>query len=248
MRRSFSTAHPSRIHLNVPEAGIATQLGLRLVAGLEADPFRDLVDLLDEANNDLIRTFDLRRGKAPSTTVNIVRNSGHTLDVLVLCDSPVVVRGTDGLIRQVRDDRLKTSIAELRRPTTARDPQAQEWQAYWQSIESLRNSQDGFWCVSADRRSASEAVVSQLAITDVAIALAVSDGLSVGVDRYRTPPTWQEAVDIALSCPHNLVRKIHDTEQRDYNKKCWPRSKRFDDKTVAVVAADACFLDTINKT
>ncbi len=213
---------------------IATQLGLRLVAGLEADPLRDLVDLLDEANNDLIRTFDLRPRNAPSTTVNIVRNSGDTIDVLVLCDSPVVILDKSSKIRPICDNRLQEATANLTRPLNERNLVAQAWQEYYQEVERLRNSENGFWCISASKESPRHAICTSIPTTEVAASLATTDGISVGVDRYQSPRGWLEATKLASTSLIDLINAVHEAEQSDIACTRWKRSKVHDDKTVVV--------------
>jgi hypothetical protein len=47
--------------------------------------------------------------------------------------------------------------------------------------------------------------------------------------------TWLTAADLARTDPSRLVTLVHDTEAHDPDRRRWPRSKRHDDKTIAVV-------------
>ena len=64
-----------------------------------------------------------------------------------------------------------------------------------------------------------------------------TDGVTIGIDTYGTPPTWPDA--LALVEEHGaaaLLDVIHETEDTDPDARRWPRSKRHDDKALAVVA------------
>lgn len=213
---------------------IADELGRRLQTGLMESPHRDLRDLLDQAANGLIDTFDLKPGHAPSTTVNIVRASDEHVDILVLCDSPVVVLDTEGSVHQVRDDRLAATASSLGKPPGELDRSTDQWQRYIKDFESLRNHHAGFWCVSATRDVASQTAPSRFAKADLQAVLALTDGASVGVDRYRNPPSWLEAFDRASKDPTLLIRAVNAAEIADADRTRWPRSKIHDDKTVVL--------------
>ncbi len=210
---------------------IADELGRRLQKLLLKNPLRDLTDTLDQAVRELIATYDLRRGEAPSTTVNIVRSTGDELDVLVLCDSPVVVLDTSGEIDQIRDDRLSDTHKRLRHisgSSTSTD-------RFVERFESLRNHPEGFWCVSADPAVAQHALVRDLSLASVSSALAVTDGVSTGVDRYGIPQSWTQAFKMGTSEPHALIDLIHKAEARDFLCTLWPRRKVHDDKSICLI-------------
>ena len=221
-----------RVPLERSGGWLADELGRWLQAGLLADPLVDLVELLDEAVANVIDTYNLVRGRSPSATVNIVRRTADHLDVLVLCDSPVVVLDGAGAIHQIRDDRISACVARLR-PS---DPISTEVEAqYLADIESLRNAPDGFWCISASKRSARQSVIWQAPIIQIDTVLAMTDGVSVGVDTYRRPATWRETVELAKRHPSLVLDAVHEAEVADIGQLQERRPKRHDDKALALI-------------
>lgn len=51
-------------------------------------------------------TCDLTNPESPSSTVAIARDCGEAVDYLALADSPIVLRGVDGAIDVVHDNRI----------------------------------------------------------------------------------------------------------------------------------------------
>lgn len=213
---------------------IAEQLGRRLQAGLLEQPARDLVELLDAAVDDLITTFQLEPGKSPSTTVNIVRAIDDHLEVLVLCDSPVVTLATSGQLHEIRDERLAEATSRLERPSNPPRVHARAWRDYINAFEEQRNQPDGFWCVSASRQVGQHAVTAQFQLSAIEKVMAVTDGISVGVDRFGHPGSWNECFLLADQDPSLVATVVTDAENADHSRTRWPRTKIHDDKTIVV--------------
>ncbi len=214
---------------------IAEETGKRLQQGLLEDPDCNLIGLLDRTVDDVIATHSLKQGTSPSTTVNIVRATGSYLDVLVLCDGPVIILDTTGQVHELRDDRLALATQKLDRPTGFATGQRTRWEKYIRDFEALRNCQDGFWCVSATPGVGQYAVTARYSLSQVRTALAVTDGVSIGVDRYAQPATWAESFAIALQDPNLLLETVKSAEDDDPDRSRWTRSKVHDDKTIVLV-------------
>jgi hypothetical protein len=180
----------------------------------------------------------LRPGGSPSTTVTIVRWDAEAVDVLVLCDSPVVVTDRRGEVHEVRDDRLAAISRGLARPNgfAADDPDS--WRSFVAGQRRMRNRPGGYWVAEAVPDAAHHAVRARWLLEDVAIVLAMTDGVSIGVDTYGVPPDWPSAVALATDDPAQLVDAVHAAEAADPNGRQWPRSKRHDDKAVALIRFD----------
>ncbi|WP_341717676.1 protein phosphatase 2C domain-containing protein [Micromonospora sp. FIMYZ51] len=229
-----------------PEAGernggwLADTLG-RDVAERLSHSHDDLRQILADAIAAVAKRHDLKPGAAPSTTVSIARWNDEVVDILVLGDSPVVLLDRDGGLHQVRDDRLH-QIASHQRQQLKRQAgygfgfdDRDRWQTLVDAERSHRNRPGGYWIAEAVPEAAAQAVSGRWQLEDVAATVMMTDGVSVGVSRYRRPSDWRSAVEIAMADPAGLVNLVHDAEAEDPDGIRWPRTKRHDDKTLAVV-------------
>lgn len=215
---------------------IAQQLGQRLADGLIRVPDAPLVNLLEEALTDLVADYQLQPGESPSATVNIVRCTDEAVDVLVLCDSPVALLGTDGQLEVVRDDRLRDALRATGRPPGRRDMTDPAWQAAVDQFEAQRNVSGGFWVASANPQAARQVRLVSRPIDRIAATLSMTDGVAVGMDEYRMPSSWSSAVALALTGgPGVLLEAVNAAELLDQDCIRWPRSKPHDDKALALL-------------
>lgn len=217
---------------------LANQLGADLANRLDQEPDADLVHALANSIRQIAESHHLEPGHSPSTTVAIVRWNASTVDVLVLCDSPVIVTDRHGHLHQVRDDRLATVTAALNRPDRFNAETPDAWRSLVAGQRRERNRPGGYWVAEADPDAAHHAVTASWPAEQVAVILAMTDGVSIGVDRYGIPPDWATAVELASDDPHRLVDAIHNAEADDPHGERWPRSKRHDDKALAVLRFD----------
>ncbi|HEY8527437.1 MAG TPA: hypothetical protein VIL48_20895 [Acidimicrobiales bacterium] len=217
---------------------IADQLGSELATCLSDDPTIDLRSALARSIARVAERHRLQPGTAPSTTVSVVRWDAQTVDVLVLCDSPVVVADRSGGIHEVRDDRLAAVTANLAQPSRFDADEPEAWQALVDGQRRHRNRSGGYWVAEADPAAAHHAITRSWPIDDLSVVLAMTDGVSIGVDRYGVPPDWPTAIALAADEPARLLDAIHDAEAEDPFGDRWPRSKRHDDKALAVLRFD----------
>ncbi|GGM49867.1 hypothetical protein GCM10011608_38440 [Micromonospora sonchi] len=228
-----------------PEAGernggwLADTLG-RELAQLLDHRHDDLRRILADAITSVAERYELQPGAAPSTTVSIARWNDEVVDVLVLGDSPVVVLARDGELHQVRDDRLHQVASHQRQHLAGhadggfRFDDRDRWRTLVDAERGHRNRPGGYWIAEAAPEAAAQAISGRWRRDDVAAAVMMTDGVSAGVDRYRRPPDWNTAVEMALADPAGLVNLVHDAEAEDPEGNRWPRSKRHDDKTLTV--------------
>lgn len=67
-------------------------------------------------------------------------------------------------------------------------------------------------------------------------AIAATGGVSQGVDVYRVPPSWSDALQmVSGQGPDALLQLIHAAEEEDLQGEKWPQSKCHDDKAIAAV-------------
>ncbi|MGQ0776683.1 MAG: hypothetical protein ACT4NY_20025 [Pseudonocardiales bacterium] len=86
-----------------------------LIEALDSDSAAPLTEVVSKSIGHTASALDLTPGRAPSSTVSIVRHGSKTVDVLVLGDSPVYVAHHER-INRLSDDRL----ARLHLPSRAR--------------------------------------------------------------------------------------------------------------------------------
>ncbi|WP_327030978.1 protein phosphatase 2C domain-containing protein [Micromonospora sp. NBC_01740] len=196
-----------------------------------------LAAILADSIDAVSRRYGLKPGSSPSTTVSIVRWDADSVDVLVLGDSPVVALTTDGNVHEVRDDRLQDSARHQRE--RLRSGTAEQHHELWRSLvaaeRSRRNQPGGYWIAEADPTAAWNAYAYRWHRQELRAILAVTDGVSAGIDRYGIPPDWPSAFYLALENPQTLVDAVHEAEERDRECRQWPRSKRHDDKAAAII-------------
>jgi Protein phosphatase 2C len=220
---------------------LADTLGRELEHRLASDS-RDLAQILADAIDTVTQQHQLSPG-GPSTTVSIIRWTDHDVDALVLGDSPVIAFTHDGQVHQLRDERLHQVTEQNRQQATSAGAgfacdQLDSWRQLVAAQRAQRNRDGGYWIAEADPAAAFHAVRAHWSRDDLAAILVMTDGVSLGVDRYGVPPDWPTALAIARHDPGRLLDLVHDTETGDPDGTRWPRSKRHDDKAVAVIQLD----------
>jgi hypothetical protein len=217
---------------------LADQLGGTLAQRLTAEPDVELAQVLEDSIRHVAGRYQLRPGKSPSTTVAIVRWDAETVDALVLCDSTVVALDELGRVHQVRDDRLATASRSLRRTAPVLSEDIEGWRAFVAGQRRARNRVGGYWVAEAVPEAASHAMSASWPIDELTIVMAMTDGVSKGVDCYQVPPDWTAAAELATDDPRRLVDAVHAAEEGDPAGERWSRSKRHDDKALAVIRFD----------
>lgn len=219
-----------------PEAGeYVDTLGPALVNQITRRPGIDLRDALASAISYAADKFALVPGRGPSSTVSIVRCGPKIVEVLVLGDSPVLVEA-DGSQREIfRQECMKEVAPELRERYRRRllegygfdDTHRNIMKQIQQEEAGFRNQPDGFWIAEASPGAASRALYRSLASSEVLRCIVFTDGAMPLIDsrfadkeqilaELRALHRWEEEVD-----PHGSLR---------------PRSKRHDDKTIALLS------------
>jgi hypothetical protein len=221
---------------------MAETLGAELRGLLAAAPDGDLRTLLREAIATIAERYNLAPGRSPSTTVSIIRWTSQHVDVLVLGDSPIAVQDIHGRTHLVRDDRL-ANVARVEREayisavaqTGFEQVPITEWRTLINAQRALRNRPGGYWIAEAAPEAAYHGIQRRWPREEVSTAVAMTDGVANGIDRYRVLADWTEALTTALRDPAALIAVVHHAEANDPAGRRWSRSKRHDDKAIAVV-------------
>ncbi|WP_433514862.1 protein phosphatase 2C domain-containing protein [Nonomuraea sp. CA-143628] len=201
---------------------LVAHLGAALARQLSADPEVDLPDALAAAIRATMAaheaTCDLTNADSPSSTAAIVRRRAGRLDYLVLCDSPIALRSSDGRITVVDDDR------------TAHLPGGRPYSR--ELVRSLRNQAGGFWVASTRPEAAREALTGSVDGGDLDGVLMVTDGVSRLVEWYGH--TWESLASTAKKDgPSRLVELVRAAEREHGPKE---GVKVHDDATAAWVS------------
>jgi Protein phosphatase 2C len=195
---------------------LAGALGSRLARG-SSDAVADvLADAIREVCAAHADTCDLSNPDSPSSTVAIVRRREDSLDCLVLADSPIAVRGRDGTITVIEDDRL------------AHLPGGPPYS--FDLVRRTRNHPGGFWVASTVPAAAHEAVTATFEVADLADVGIFSDGVARLVDWYGYDWPRLFAV-LGDGGPGQVIDLVREAERRD------PRSRRkpHDDATAVLM-------------
>lgn len=217
---------------------LADHIGHTVRNLLAAEPQLDLAIVLEHSIRQVASAHQLSPGASPSTTVAIARWTAAVIDVLVLCDSPVVIADRSGKIHELRDNRLADATVGLPRPAGFTADDLTTWRALVAGQERRRNTPTGYWVAEAVPEAAHHAITASWPTEDVSVVLAMTDGVADGVDQYGLFENWADAVDLATDHPQRLVDAIHEAEAADPTGTRWRRYKRHDDKALAVLRFD----------
>jgi hypothetical protein len=230
----------------------ADQLGAALRHGLTERPDTPLPDLLADAIVTVTTAHDLRPGESPSSTAAILRWNADSVDALVLGDSAVIAFPADGEPEVIEDCHLADVAAEQRHAYRARlaqghgfdDGHRQLLRHLVEAERQRRNRPDGYWIAETDPEAAAQALVRTWPRTSLRSALLASDGITAAVNHYQLFPTWSDARSLVeTQGAHALVDAVHDAEASDPTGRRWPRSKRHDDKSLALITLQGVLSD-----
>lgn len=215
-------------------------LGGRLLMLLSEN--KDMVTALGDAIDqvaDLHRnTCNLASPGGPAAAVAMLRTNGDVLDYLTLADTAIVVDGADGL-RVICDTRVEQAAPEAAARTREKVIGTPEHRAAvaQMSVEQLRwrNVSGGYWVAAADRKAADNAYTGKIAVGDVRRIAIFTDGASRAVDTFGEMD-WKTCLDyLQEHGPRGLIRHVREIEAGDPEGRKWPRFKKSDDATVAVI-------------
>lgn len=213
-----------------------------LVETLDNKPAEPLTEALSTSIASTATALDLQPGRAPSSTVSIMRRNATIVDILTLGDSPVYV-AYNGNVDRLCDDRL----AQLDLPSRTRlferlaaghgydDYRLKELARQMPGEKAPhRNRSDGYWIAEADPQAGANALVYSYPTHDIKWCVMLTDGVNDPVSHLDIAME-----DLAIMDENQLretLHRIHHWETEvDPSAKILPRFKQHDDKAIAVV-------------
>ncbi|WP_030928832.1 protein phosphatase 2C domain-containing protein [Streptomyces sp. NRRL S-646] len=168
-------------------------------------------------------TCDLSHPRTPQATVVVARWGVERVEYLVLSDSALLVESPDGVVASLLDDRL----SKLPRSSLATDALVDS---------TLRNKEGGFFTAAADPSVAGRAVTGVLPRGDVRALLALTDGATRWVEKFREGD-WTDCFRfVRKEGAQALVDRVRELERADAEERRYlRRSKTHDDATVVYV-------------
>ncbi|MEV4336112.1 protein phosphatase 2C domain-containing protein [Streptomyces sp. NPDC049590] len=165
-------------------------------------------------------TCDLSHPRTPQATVALARWSAAEVEYLVLSDAALLLRGPDGAVSAVLDDRL----ARLPRSALASAALVDA---------RLRNKEGGFFTAAADPAVAARAVTGALPRREVRALAALTDGATRWTETFGAGD-WAALFDVvAEEGARSLVERVRVLETADREGRAFlGRAKTHDDATV----------------
>lgn len=182
---------------------------------------------------------DLGAG-SPSATAAAWRTHGDQVELLVLCDSSLILVGDDGPVHlsddrlaQVTAPRVEAALAADRRdgiPVDGRRRADHQRTA----LEATRNVADGFWCVHTDPAAAEQAVIRSVPRSQVSHVIMASDGATRAIDDLGTHTLEEFVADCVTGRLEQLRDTVRAAEVEASDRLRDRGSKIHDDLTVSV--------------
>jgi hypothetical protein len=250
-RRAFVTDHAAVVldgasaflPVDVDPGTYAATLGEVIADRLDDDRAAELPALVRAAISQAAHRLDLVPGRAPSSTVAVLRTRDGVADLYVLGDSPIHY-GTATTEVSLTDERLShVAVSERRRYLSrlrAGHGYDEQHRANLTALQRAQrracNRSDGYWIAEADPDAAEHGLTRHVPAEAISWAVLASDGAADVID--HTARSW---ADIAHADDAQLVALLAQLDGweaiTDPDGRALPRAKRHDDKTLIAVAS-----------
>ncbi len=221
----------------VAPSAYADCLGRALAEQLTLNTDGDLREILAASITTVVDEFHLRPGRSPSSTVTIVRatEEGH-LEILLLGDN-IVLLPDEQMLTDNRIDQLNLKQRATYRWRLANgfgyddDHRALLRELQAQQAEQ-RNRAGGYWIAEADPDAAAHALIARVPARTAVLA---TDGAYNTLDHLGLVD-WAALTAASAGELARLLDLCYQWEaQVDPSGRLLPRSKRHDDKAIAVL-------------
>jgi hypothetical protein len=197
-------------------AWYAFRLGGTLLYLLSLEPDGSLAALLGEAiervTDEHRDTCDVANAISPSATVVILRQSGESIDYLVLGDSTLVLDRAGSVPLVVTDPREVIISQPYESALAAATPESEQYHRLLSELRANRNQPGGFWLAKDDPRAAEEAITGSCPAAEVISAVLLSNGASRIVDRFGLCDWPGMMAILASSGPAEIIRRVRQAE------------------------------------
>jgi hypothetical protein len=228
--------------VDVPTSKYVDSLGRNIAEGQNLAPSKDLADVVADAIRATARALELRPGNSPSSTVSILREANHHVDLYALGDGAIYY-GTGAKTEEITDARLATLGVPEHKAYRARlaagrgyDDEHRELLASLQRQQrERRNRTDGYWIAEADPQAAHQAITRAVPKGGIAWAVLATDG-AYGPMRHLQLDDWPTVAQYDDGKLGDLLERCRRWEtESDPNGGNLPRPKVSDDKTLAAL-------------
>jgi hypothetical protein len=218
------------------------RLAANLIGGATARPGLPLADVLgaaiDATRSDHRGQCDLGHPGTPSATVALLRRAEDQVDYLVLSDATVVVDRIGQPTRAISDLRVDAIEPDLQaevKATPYGTPEREALTEKWVSVQRLyRNVEGGYPIAGAQPSAAWKAETGSVRLDSLVRIGTLSDGASCYTDLYKIGD-WTQALDAMDQDMTGFLRTVREHEDLDPDCSRWPRWKRHDDATAALL-------------
>ncbi|MFG3618058.1 PP2C family serine/threonine-protein phosphatase [Nocardia sp. NPDC047654] len=216
-------------------------LSRELVRRLQDDR-AELPTILSSAIATTAARLSLQPGSAPSSTVAIFRVNEHNIEILILGDSMAVIGVNDGNYEVVVDERLtelnlpesKLYRSRLQAGRGYDDTHHAILAALQRAERFYRNTEGGYWIAEADPAAANHSLTGSYPRKSAGWAILATDGAAEPLAAMGIP--WPEVAQMNEGALSNLLVRCREWESvEDPDGRLCPRSKRHDDKSIAVI-------------
>ena len=214
-----------------------------VLARLLSRRYAPLADMVHDAISDTAHRLGLVKGSSPSAALAVIRVGGTDLETFVLGDCLVATPDGD----ELTDNRLSSMAIDIRQEYKSRLQAGHGYDEVHRRLlrklqeeeAEYRNVPGGYWIAEANPKAAYQAIERCYPADAVPWCVLATDGAYRPLRQLGIP--WNR-VHENLENLEQLLADCQQLEELDPEGLRWPRAKRHDDKTLAVVSlsSDLC--------